>query len=1683
MKKRLLSSFLLLLLLLTLQQAFPSLNASAATNNMLPPSNLSFQLTTPSSVKLSWSSVYGATGYNVYGIIDGQLKLLGTTTSTYLTFNNLAEGSYSYVVSTLSTDGESGPCAPVTVNIVYPDMVAPTNFISKLQNVNDVVLSWTASQYAQSYNIYQITADGQKTLVTSVSTNTYTITNVSEGTYTYAVSAVNSLYGESSLSNTTQVQVVFPTMTAPGNLTYSLSNGNDITLKWNAVNYASGYKIYQIVDGQKVLKSTITGTSISYTNMAAGDYVYEIHSYSDRFGESQAGSQLSFTLTLPTMQAPSNLTYSFANVNDMSLKWNAVSYATSYKIYQIVDGQKILKSTVTGTSVTYTNMPAGDYVYEVHSYSDRFGESLDGSLATFTLVLPTMQAPGNLVYTFANGNDITLSWASTPYATSYKIYQIVNGQKVLKSTLTGTTATYTNMPGGDYTFEIHSYSDRFGESTDGSSVSFSLVLPVMQAPGNLAYTITNGNDITLNWGTTPYATSYKVYQIVNGQKVLKSTLTGTTVTYTNMSAGDYTYEIHSYSSRFGESTDGSSISFSLVLPVMQPPTNVVQTIKNVTDFTLNWDSSPYATSYKIYQIINGQKVLKSTVTGTSVSYTNMVSGEYDFEIHSYSTRFGESVDGSSIIVTLNGQTMQAPTGLTYSIANGNDITLKWTAAPYATSYKIYQVIDGQPVLKQTVTSTSVTFTNMPGGNYDFIIDSVSTLLGESPVGAETTFPLVLPTMPGPTNLAYKLQNINDVVLTWSAVTYASSYKIYELVNGQLVLKTTVTSTTATLTNVSEGDHTYVVDSVSTRFGESPIGSQISLSIVFPTMLAPANFTYSITNGNDITLNWNSVSYATSYNVYQIIDGQKILKQTVTGTSVTFTNMPEGDYNYEVDSYSSRFGESQTGSQVSFSLVLPTMLAPTNFIYSLANGNDITLKWTASQYATNYRIYQIVDGQKILKQTIATTSVTFTNMPAGDYNYEVDSYSSRFGESSVGSQLSFTLTFPTMLAPDNFTYTITNGNDITLKWNSVSYATSYNVYQIINGQKVLKQTVTGTSVTFTNMPEGDYNYEVDSYSSRFGESQIGSQVSFSLVFPTILSPANLTYSIANGNDITLKWTAAQYAANYRIYQIVDGQKILKQTVTTTSVTFTNMPAGDYNYEVDTYSSRFGESPVGSQLNFTLVFPIMQSPSNLTNSIANGNDITLKWNTSTYATSYKIYQIVDGQKVLRQTVTTTSVTFTNMPAGDYSYEVDSYSSRFGESPIGSTINFTLTWPVVQPPTLTATVFNVNNITFSWQSVSWANEYRIYELINGVQQLIYKGTALTYKVYNLSEATHTYVITAYNTRFGESAPSAQLSQTIIYPVMQSPVASVRVLDQTSAQISWSFATYANGYNVYEIINNTPVLLVKNLNALSYTVTNLSYANHQYYVTSYSNSFGESDPSNTVIVKLIVDTDPPVTSANAPTNWVNQNPIIVTLSAFDKDTGVANTYYSINDGAFITGTSFTINQEGITKISFYSVDKAGNKESVQTIYVKIDKTAPVTTSNAPADWSKDNVTINLTAADNLSGVANTYYSIDGSDYLQGTSFTIQSEGVHKVSFYSVDAAGNVEAVNSVYVKIDKTAPVTTSNAPADWSKDDVTINLTSADNLSGVTNTYYSIDGSDYLQGTSFIIQSEGVHKVSFY
>ena len=193
----------------------------------------------------------------------------------------------------------------------------------------------------------------------------------------------------------------------------------------------------------------------------------------------------------------------------------------------------------------------------------------------------------------------------------------------------------------------------------------------------------------------------------------------------------------------------------------------------------------------------------------------------------------------------------------------------------------------------------------------------------------------------------------------------------------------------------------------------------------------------------------------------------------------------------------------------------------------------------------------------------------------------------------------------------------------------------------------------------------------------------------------------------------------------------------------------------------------------------------------------------------------------------------------------------------------------------------------------------------------------------------------------------------------------------------------------------------------------------------------YDDDGASNKTNATIMLDTLPPLTLYNISCEGWCKSDVEVELNATDNLSGVDYTRYKIDDGDWhIYNKTIEIKSEGVHKLYFYSVDKAGNIEGEKNVTIKIDKTKPFTKAEINATygnkgWIKGNAKIKLNATDNLSGVDYTRYKIDDGDWhIYNKTIEIKSEGVHKLYFYSVDKAGNIEGEKNVTIKIDKTKP-----------------------------------------------------------
>ena len=203
------------------------------------------------------------------------------------------------------------------------------------------------------------------------------------------------------------------------------------------------------------------------------------------------------------------------------------------------------------------------------------------------------------------------------------------------------------------------------------------------------------------------------------------------------------------------------------------------------------------------------------------------------------------------------------------------------------------------------------------------------------------------------------------------------------------------------------------------------------------------------------------------------------------------------------------------------------------------------------------------------------------------------------------------------------------------------------------------------------------------------------------------------------------------------------------------------------------------------------------------------------------------------------------------------------------------------------------------------------------------------------------------------------------------------------------------------------------------------------------------------------------------------NNSAVSVPFTAVDSGSGIA----SVNLGSPLQFSAEGANQT----LTVTAVDVAGNSASLTSPAVSIDLTPPVTTASVTG------ATVTLSATDNLSGVASTFYTVDGGPaQTYNAPFTVANTGTHVVNYWSVDVAGNQETAKTVNVVI--APPVTAISLSGSagnngWYLGPVTVTLTATDAITPIS-TFYTVDGgATQTYSSAFVISPDGVHVVTYW
>jgi len=260
------------------------------------------------TVSLAWSVSSGASSYNVFRSTtaggEGTTPYKsGATTAAFVDTAVVNGTTYYYKVAAVNSVGSSAQSTEVSATPKAVTIPATPTGLTATAGDAQVVLSWSASTGATSYNLYRSTTaggEGTAPVVTGITSTSYTNTGLTNGTtYYFKVAAVNSA-GVSTLSSEVSATPKSGT-TVPATPTGLTATAGDaqVALSWGASSGATSYNLYRSTtvggEGSTPVVTGITGTSYINTGLTNGTTYYFKVAAVNSAGVSALSSEVSAT--------------------------------------------------------------------------------------------------------------------------------------------------------------------------------------------------------------------------------------------------------------------------------------------------------------------------------------------------------------------------------------------------------------------------------------------------------------------------------------------------------------------------------------------------------------------------------------------------------------------------------------------------------------------------------------------------------------------------------------------------------------------------------------------------------------------------------------------------------------------------------------------------------------------------------------------------------------------------------------------------------------------------------------------------------------------------------------------------------------------------------------------------------------------------------------------------------------------------------------------------------------------------------------------------------------------------------------------------------------------------------------------------------------------------------------------
>ena len=338
-----------------------------------------------------------------------------------------------------------------------------------------------------------------------------------------------------------------PTVAVVQNLRQTDAQTDAVTINWNAVPGATGYRVYRYDSVAKSFQPILTTSKTTCTlkGLSVGESVmFKVKAYLDAADGKTYWSEPSAALTAVTVpQAPASFKQTDSASDTVSLSWKAVAGASSYQVFRYDNGTKAFQKILTTAQTTCTVAalsPNSTYRFKVRALCAMGSSTVESELSAERKAYTGPEKVTGLTQYSTTADSYRLTWNAVDNAAGYKVYRIE--PQTYAFTLVGKTDSnrlrVTDVSAGQLDVYVVKAYRKAGDFTSyGSNSDEYLAAACPAKVKGVAQAAASSSSIDLHWQPVSNASGYTVYRYNGAEWKKISTVTGESATVKSLPSG------------------------------------------------------------------------------------------------------------------------------------------------------------------------------------------------------------------------------------------------------------------------------------------------------------------------------------------------------------------------------------------------------------------------------------------------------------------------------------------------------------------------------------------------------------------------------------------------------------------------------------------------------------------------------------------------------------------------------------------------------------------------------------------------------------------------------------------------------------------------------------------------------------------------------------------------------------------------------------------------------------------------------------------------------------------------------------------------------------------------------------------------------------------------------------------